>query len=166
MKKIENDFDRRSAFDDAKKILERMFPQVSKKAFYINGLKESGVLPVGMTNVAVSAVCEIEGDAVNLRIYRRPETGSYLQYKVDERRAVNKQISYIPSPRAIENHHLKHQVPEDMMERNHMSVEFIGDGKGGLKPNVQPDGTVKTYINFPDPIEEFLKKTLKRVSDT
>jgi hypothetical protein len=153
------------AFEKSKKVLEAMYPQISRRGFFISNLNEAKVLPEKMKSIAVGAVCEIAGDSLTLRSYRRPKGPSDLSYKVDEYRDVNKEILGLPSHREIKNHHIKHDVPEDMMSRNQMTFEFIFDGEGDLRPNIQPNGMITAYVNFPDPTVETIKEILAGWSD-
>lgn len=165
MKKKQNELNHK-AFEEARRRVEKAFPYGGvKKGFYIKDLKETGVLG-SMVKVAVSAVVNIVGDSLNLRTYRHPkEPGSDTRYKVDELRGINKNTVELLAGHEVPNHHISHDVPEDMMMHNNMTVEMIGDGQGGLRPNVQPDGMVKTYINFPDPTEEILRKARERAKN-
>jgi hypothetical protein len=95
-----------------------------------------------------------------MRIYRSSGKSDPL-YDVDEIRAVNKEIINQPSKSEIEDHHINHNIQEDIMRRNQLTVEFIEDGKGGFKPNTQADGTVKAFINFEDPMKEILERNKK-----
>lgn len=45
-------------------------------------------------------------------------------------------------------------IMQKWMKNNNITIEVIPDGLGGLEPNIQPDGTVKAYINFPNPIKK------------
>jgi len=161
MKKKKNKLAYKS-IEDSKNNLKKTFPHTNiKKAFYISDFKNAKLLPGGMRSVGLSAVFELYGEELNMRVYRSSGKSDPL-YDVDEIRAVNKEVINQPSKSEIENHHINHNIQEDMMKRNQLTVEFIEDGKGGFKPNTQPDGMVKAYINFPDPIEEIKKKYSKK----
>jgi hypothetical protein len=150
-------------FEEARKRVESVLPHNNiKKGFFIRDFKGASVLG-GMASVAVSAVVNIVGDSLNLRTYRLPkQTGSGLLYKVDETRGINKQKVQVLKGSEIKNHHIHHDVPEDMMQQNNVTLEVVQDGVGGLKPNVGPDGMVKAYVNFPDSTQEMLRKLVEK----
>lgn len=162
MKRKKNELNH-EVFEEARRRVEQAFPYTGiKKGFYIKDIKSTGALG-SMLKVAVSAVVNIVGDTLHLRTYRHPkEEGSQIRYKVDELRGVNKYVVEVLAGREVSNHHIEHDVPEDMMAQNNMTFEVVADGEGGLRPNVQPDGTVQAYINFPDPTEEILRQALER----
>ena len=108
----------------------------------------------------------IDGNSVNIRAYRKPtEQNTSVLYKVDEYHGVNQPSVIKPRGSQVADHHIKHDVPEDFMAQNNMSVEVVPDGRGGLRPNVQPDGMVKVYVNFPDPTEEMLRRAIERAKN-
>lgn len=142
--------------------LEASFPhQNVKKAFYVADFKNAESLPQGLRAVGLSAVFEVENDELNMRVYRSSGK-EYPIYDVDEIRSINKPVVQQPTKKEIEGHHINHEIPDDIMKRNQLTVEFIPDGKGGFKPNTQPDGMVRAFINFEDPMQEILKKHIKR----
>lgn len=144
------------SIEDSKNKLEEAFPHTNiKKPFYISDFKNAKPLPSSMRRVALSAVFELDNEQLNMRVYRSSGKSDPL-YDVDEIRAVNKEVVNQPSKREIENHHINHNIQEDIMRRNQLTVEFVEDGKGGFKPNTQADGTVKAFINFEDPIDKIL----------
>ncbi|OGZ13841.1 MAG: hypothetical protein A2942_02795 [Candidatus Lloydbacteria bacterium RIFCSPLOWO2_01_FULL_50_20] len=150
------------AFKTAKEALSKAFPQGGiKKAFYIADFKNTKSLPSSMRSVGISAVFEDADGGLNMRIYR-PSGKTDPIYDVDETRKVDGEVAHQPAKKEIENHHINHEVPDDIMARNNLTVEFVDDGKGGLRPNTQADGTVKAFINFEDPIEVMKKEMLKK----
>lgn len=149
-------------FERARLSLERICPYSIPKGFYIKDITKAKVLSKNMIAVAVSGVCEVVGDKLNLRTYRRPTDGALVQYKVDELRGVNKAAIDLPGHEEIEGHYMTQDVPDDMMARNQMTYEFVDDGNGNLVPNTQPDGTVQAYVHFPDPAEEMMKRAVER----
>jgi hypothetical protein len=60
---------------------------------------------------------------------------------------------------------MRHGVPEDIMAHNHIAIEMVPDGAGGLQPNKRPDGMMDVYINFPDPTEQILKRAMERANN-
>lgn len=161
MKKKKNKLAYKS-IEDSKNNLKKAFPNTNiKKAFYISDFKNAEPLPISMRSVGLSAVFELQDEELNMRIYRSSGKSDPL-YDVDEIRAVNKKIINQPAKSEIENHHINHNIQEDIMERNQLTVEFIEDGKGGFKPNTQVDGTVKAFINFEDPYEKMKRKLKKK----
>lgn len=163
MKKRKNDLNH-EAFEEARRRLEKSFPYGGiKKGFYIKGLKEAGILG-SRIKVAVSAVVNVVGDKLHLRTYRLPkESGSGIRYKVDEVRGVNREVVELLAGHEVPDHHITHDVPEDMMRQNNLTIEMVPDGDGGLTPNVKEDGLVQAYINIPDP-EEALRKSIEERS--
>lgn len=118
------------------------------KAFYVADPDPLNISDSSaFTNNVVSASVEIRDQQTDVRIYRKADEGIHA-YDVDEIRAVNAPVVIYPSKPEIENHHLSGTIEEDLMRRNNLSVEVVPDGKGGMKVNVQPDGTVKAFINF------------------
>lgn len=162
MKEKKNEFDRK-AFEEAWQRVETAIPYNGiKKGFYIADSKSMSVLG-GMAKVAIRAVVNIVGDSLNLRLYRLPKKDEQgLRYKVDERRGINKEKIQVLRGSEVLNHHIGHDVSEDMMVHNNITVEVVYDGAGGLKPNVGPDGMVKAYVNFPDPTPEMIKGLLAK----
>lgn len=144
-------------FERARNTLISAFPKGIKLAFYVANFKNIEELPVGMRGAGTSGVCELEGENLNMRIYR--ESGkTNPRYDVDEIRSINREITLLPSKKEIENHHINEEIRDDIMARNQLTAEFVNNGKGELKLNVQPDGTVRTFINFENPTKELIKK--------
>ena len=144
--------------ENLKRQLERAFPYGSmKKAGFIKAPE-----PLGLSEDSkfkkqfVSAAIEIRNEDANVRVYRKPDPGDKHDYDVDEIRSANKRVVTQPAKSEISDHWLKGSIPNDLMGRNNLSVELVPDGVGGLKPNVQPDGTVMAFINFMDdlPLDE------------
>lgn len=162
MKQKRNKLDK-EVFEDARKSVKAAFPHEGIKiGFFTHDVPGASVFG-GIAKVAKSALMTIVGDSVNIRAYREP-TQSILgvRYKVDEYQGVN-QSSVVKFPGSqVSNHYIPHNIEKDMIEQNNMSVEVVPDGHGRLKPNVQPDGMVKAYINFPDPTEEILRRVQER----
>jgi len=134
--------------------------------FYTNDPKGASVSG-GIAKVAESVLMNIVGDAVNIRAYRKP-VGSVqgVLLKVDEYQGVNTEsIVKLPGSEVM-NHYIYHDASNDMMDQNHMTIEVVPDGNGGLKPNVQSNGMVKAYVNFPDPTEEILRQVRERNKDS
>jgi hypothetical protein len=151
-------------FEEARKRVETAFPhQGVKKGFYIEDPKASGVFGDWLAK-AGRVVANIVEDKVNLRMYRSPEgkAAAGVQYKVDERRGVNKEVIEIIDGSEVEDHHIKHNVPEDMMSQNNMTVRMIPDGVGGLKVDTDENGMVQTYVNFPSPTPESIWEILRK----
>lgn len=147
-------------FTKAREKLLTMFPQVSKKAFYISNFKNSKVFPKGWVDTYESIIGEITRNPFILRAHRKLEGVSLVKYKVDELNIETKK--WRATHNKIKGHRIENNISEDMMERNQMTVDFISDDNGNLKPNIQPDGMVKVYINFPDPIEELKRSLVKK----
>lgn len=146
-------------FEKARERVKTAFPYNNvKMGFFMNDPAGTSIFG-GIAKVAKTVLMNIVGDSINIRAYREPtEKNTSILYKVDEYQGVN-QVSVIkPRGSQFRDHHIKHDVPEDMMKQNNMTIEVIPDGVGGLKPNVQSDGMVKAYINFPDPMEEILQR--------
>ncbi|MDB5244910.1 MAG: hypothetical protein JWN90_15 [Parcubacteria group bacterium] len=147
-------------FQASKDKLEAAFPhQNLKKAFYVADFKNAESLPQSLRTVGLSAVFEVENEELNMRVYRSSGK-QYPIYDVDEIRSINKTVIKQPSKKEIEDHHINQEIPDNIMKRNQLTVEFVADGKGGFKPNTQPDGTVKAFINFEDPMGAIRKKYL------
>jgi len=153
-------------FEEARQRVKAAFPYEGlKMGFFTNDPAGASVFG-GIAKVAKTVLMNIVGDSVNIRAYREPtEQSASILYKVDEYRGVNQTSMIKPRGSQVPNHHIKHDVPEDMMEQNNMSIEVVPDGLGGLKPNVQPDGMVNTYVNFPDPTAEILRRALERAQN-
>jgi hypothetical protein len=119
-----------------------------KTAFYINDPE-----PLKLTDSKTfrenfaGAVGEVRADSVNLRIYRDADEGEH-DFDVDEIRGANKVLVTQPAKTQIEDHHLTGTLPVDLMNRNNLSVEAVSDGRGGMRLNIRPDGTVPAFINF------------------
>ena len=155
-----------SIFGAAREALEKAFPyQGLKRGFFIKDFKNVDAFPQGMRDKASGAVVESRGSVLTLRVYRDSDE-AHLKHDVDEYRAVDRAVIDQPAKGDIENHHITHSQEEDMMARNHMTVEYVSDGKGGIQPNIGPDGMVQTYVNFPDPTEEILRRAKERGEDT
>jgi len=150
-------------FEEARQRIKTAFPYEGLKiGFFTNDPAGAGVFG-GIAKVAKTVLMNIVDGSVNIRAYREPtEQNTGILYKVDEYRDVNHMDIIKPRGSRVPNHHIKHNVPDDMMEQNNMSVEIVPDGRGGLKPNVQPDGMVKTYVNFPDPTKEILRSAIEQ----
>ena len=156
MERRKNDLDHKM-FEETRRRVEAEFPYGVKKGFYIKDFKGASVLG-GMAKVAVSAVVNIVGDSLHLRTYREPKSSiAGVRYKVDERRDINKEEIVVLRGSEVSNHYIPHEVPEDMMAHNNITIEVVYDGAGGLKPNIAPDGTAPAYINFSDPMPETLR---------
>jgi hypothetical protein len=153
-------------FEKARERVKAAFPYDNvKMGFFTNDPAGASVFG-GIAKVAKTVLMNIVGDSVDIRAYREPtDHNTSVLYKVDEYRGVNQASVVKPRGSQVPNHHILHDVPEDMMEQNNMTVEVVPDGVGGLKPNVQPDGTVKAYINFPDPTEEMLRRVVERAKN-
>lgn len=153
-------------FEEAQRRVKTAFPYGGLKiGFFTNDPAGASVFG-GIAKVAKTVLMNIVGDSVNIRAYRKPtKQSTSVLYKVDEYRGVNQASVVKPRGSQVPNHHILHDVPEDMMEQNNMTVEVVPDGVGGLKPNVQPDGMVKAYINFPDPTEEMLRRAIENNED-
>jgi hypothetical protein len=149
-------------FENARVSLELQFPGIQKKAFYIAEAKETAALPAKMREQIDGAVGEIAGDSLRLRTYRLPREASTVRYKIDEIEDVNKILIDYTHHDEIENHYISQDIPDDMMDRNQMTLEYVSDDQGNLRPNVQSDGTIKTYINFPDPTAESIQSILAK----
>lgn len=154
MRKKKNPLDPK-IFEKARERVETAFPYEGvKKGFYVADPKGASVFGA-MLEKATSVVVNIVGDSLNLRLYRPPESSILgVRFKVDERRGINKSSIEIPKGHEVQDHHIPHDVPEDMMRQNNMTIEMVPDGEGGLKPNTDSNGMVKTYINFPDPRQD------------
>ena len=132
--------------------------------FYTNDPQGASVFG-GIAKVAKTVLMNIVGDSVDIRAYRKPaKPGTDVVFKVDEYKDVNKNTTPKLPGSQVQDHYIKHEATDDMMEQNNMSIEVVPDGLGGLKPNVQPDGMVKVYINFPDPMEEIRRRAFERAS--
>lgn len=151
MNKKRNKFNQ-GVFERAKLSLEGLYPQFDKKAFYVKNPQESG-LPKSMLAVAVSMVCGIVGEKLNLRTYRKPKEVTSTTYKIDEIHGVNKAVVDLPEHKHIDDHYIEDEISEDIMRRNQMTFEYKYDDNGELVPNIQPDGMITTLVNFPDPVE-------------
>ncbi len=149
MKKKENDFNFK-AFNNAKEALFRLFPSVDKKAFFISDFKKSGLIKnPKLLNQAVSGICELVNErlSLSLRIYR----GSGKidpKYDVDEVWDIDKEIKLVPNKGEIDDHHINCEISEDTMKRNQLTVEYVVDKEGNLRPNIQNNGMIKAFINF------------------
>ena len=153
-------------FEKARERVKTAFPYDNvKMGFFTNDPAGASVFG-GIAKVAKTVLMNIVGDSVNIRAYREPtEQNTSVLYKVDEYQGVNQASVVKPRGSQVPDHHIQHDVPEDMMKQNNMTVEVVPDGVGGLKPNVQPDGMVKAYINFPDPMEEILRRANERAKN-
>ncbi|MDE2218724.1 MAG: hypothetical protein KGJ58_04785 [Patescibacteria group bacterium] len=153
-------------FEKARERVKAAFPYDNvKMGFFTNDPAGASVFG-GIAKVAKTVLMNIVGDSVNIRAYREPtKQNTSVLYKVDEYRGVNQDSVVKPRGSQVSDHHIQHDVPEDMMKQNNMSIEVVPDGAGGLKPNVQPDGMVKAYINFPDPTEEMLRRAKERAKN-
>jgi hypothetical protein len=153
-------------FEDALQRVKAAFPYEGlKMGFFTNDPAGASVFG-GIAKVAKSVLMNIDGNSVNIRSYREPkEQNTSVLYKVDEYRHVNQPSVIKPRGSQVSDHHIKHDVAEDFMAQNNMTVEVVPDGQGGLRPNVQPDGMVKTYVNFPDPTEEMLRNAIERAQN-
>ena len=153
-------------FEKARERVKTAFPYNNvKMGFFTNDPAGASVFG-GIAKVAKTVLMNIVGDSVNIRAYREPtEQNTSVLYKVDEYQGVNQASVVKPRGSQVPDHHIQHDVPEDMMKQNNMTIEVVPDGVGGLKPNVQPDGMVKAYINFPDPMEEILRRANERAKN-
>jgi len=153
-------------FEKARERVKAAFPYDNvKMGFFTNDPAGASVFG-GIAKVAKTVLMNIVGDSVTIRAYRKPtEQNTSVLYKVDEYQGVNQASVVKPRGSQVPDHHIKHDVPEDMMKQNNMTVEVVPDGVGGLKPNVQPDGMVKAYINFPDPTEEILRRAVEQTKN-
>ncbi len=153
-------------FEKARERVKTAFPYNNvKMGFFTNDPAGASVFG-GIAKVAKTVLMNIVGNSVNIRAYREPtEQNTSVLYKVDEYQGVNQASVVKPRGSQVPDHHIQHDVPEDMMKQNNMTIEVVPDGVGGLKPNVQPDGMVKAYINFPDPMEEILRRANERAKN-
>ena len=153
-------------FEKARERVKTAFPYNNvKMGFFTNDPAGASVFG-GIAKVAKTVLMNIVGDSVNIRAYREPtEQNTSVLYKVDEYQGVNQASVVKPRGSQVPDHHIQHDVPEDMMKQNNMTIEVVPDGVGGLKPNVQPDGMVKAYINFPDPMEEILRRAKEQAKN-
>lgn len=152
-------------FEEARKDVKASFPyEVVRIGFFTHDPAGASVFG-GIAKVAKSVLMTIVGDSVNIRAYREPVSSvEGVLYKVDEYHGVNHaNVIKIPGSQ-VPNHYIPHDIEKDMIEQNNMSVEVVPDGHGNLKPNVQPDGMVKAYVNFPDPTEEILRQAMERAA--
>ena len=152
-------------FENARQRIRAAFPYEGLKiGFYTEDPQGASVFG-GIAKVAKAVLMNIVGDSVDIRAYRKPaKQGTDIIFKVDEYKGVNKEITPKLHGSRVQDHYIKHEAVEDMMEQNNMSIEVIPDGLGGLKPNVQPDGMVKAYINFPDPMKEIQRRAMERAT--
>ena len=155
-----------SVFEDARQRVKAAFPHEGLKlGFYTNDPQGASVFG-GIAKVAKTVLMNIVGDSVDIRAYREPtKPGTDVVFKVDEYKGVNKNTTPKLPGSQVRDHYIKHDATDDMMEQNNMSVEVVPDGLGGLKPNIQSDGTVKAYINFPDPTEKILRQAMRRAEN-
>ena len=155
-----------TVFEEARQRVKAAFPYENvKMGFFTNDPAGASVFG-GIAKVAKTVLMNIVGDSVNIRAYRKPtEQNTSVLYKVDEYRGINQADVVKPRGSQVSDHHIQHDVPEDMMKQNNMTIEVVPDGFGGLKPNVQSDGMVKAYINFSDPIEEMKRSALERAQN-
>ncbi len=153
-------------FEKARERVKIAFPYNNvKMGFFTNDPAGASVFG-GIAKVAKTVLMNIVGDSVNIRAYREPtEQNTSVLYKVDEYQGVNQASVVKPRGSQVPDHHIQHDVPEDMMKQNNMTIEVVPDGVGGLRPNVQPDGMVKAYINFPDPMEEILRRAKEQAKN-
>src|SRR3989344_114140 len=153
-------------FEKARERVKTAFPYEGlKMGFFTNDPAGASVFG-GIAKVAKTVLMNIVGDSVNIRAYREPkEQSTGVLYKVDEYRGVNRAGVVKPKGAETPDHHLRHDIEKNMMEQNNMTVEVVPDGHGGLKPNVQPDGMVRAYINFHDPTEEIVQRARERAEN-
>jgi len=152
-------------FEKAKEKLLNIFPQVSKKSFYVSNFKDSKVFPNKETNTYEAVVGDVTRNPLILRAYRKnkDKKKSSILYKVDELNTHTKR--WRQTHKKIKDHGIKHSVFDDMMKQSEMTVDFISDdGGGNLKPNIQPNGMVNVYVNFPDPMEEIKQNIIKKMN--
>lgn len=166
MKRRANDDLNPSVFGEALQRVKNAFPYGGINLGFFTHDPAGASVFGGIAKTAKSVLMSIRGDSVDIRAYREPKIpNATVLYKVDETRGANKAVVVIPEGHEIPDHHISHDIQEDMMRQNNMSVEMVPDGKGGLMPNVQPDGTVEAYINFPDPTEEILRRARERAQN-
>lgn len=134
-----------------------------KIGFYTHDPEGAGVFG-GIAKVAKSVLMNIVENTVHIRAYRKPAKPSKdVLWKVDEYRNVDQPSMKKLRGSRFSDHHIKHDIPTDMMKRNNLNIEVVPDGRGGLQPNIQHNGMVKAYINFPDANEETLRRAEERV---
>lgn len=152
-------------FEDARQRVKAAFPYEGlKMGFYTEDPQGASVFG-GIAKVAKTVLMNIVGDSVDIRSYRKPaKPGTTVVFKIDEYKGVNKNTTPKIPGSQVRDHYIKHEATDDMMEQNNMSIEVVPDGLGGLKPNIQPDGMVKAYINFPDPMEEIRRHAMERAT--
>ena len=162
MKPRRNKLDK-EVFEDARKDVKAAFPYEGiKMGFFTHDPAGASVFG-GIAKVAKSVLMTIVGDSVNIRAYREPTQSTLgVRYKVDEYQGVNQASVVKLHGSQVPNHYIPHDIEKEMIDQNNMSVEVVPDGQGRLKPNVQPDGMVKAYVNFPDPTEEILRQAQER----
>ena len=141
-------------FADLNGKIKAMFPQGNMKLGMHT--EASNLYSIGYIKnknmYAVSASVELEGDDVNLRIFR-PGADEGPTYKIDMITSVNKTISRI-SPKSDFDHYIYTDIPENIMGRNNISVKFILDNDGNLVPKRDENGMLEAFINFPDPFQD------------
>lgn len=153
-------------FEEAAQRFKSVFPYEGiKMGFYSDDPQGASVFG-GIAKVAKTVLMSISGNSINIRAYREPKQSvKGVLFKVDEYRNVDQPIIEQLDGSEVLNHHIGHNAYEDMMTQNQMTFESVPDGAGGLKPNIRPDGTVKTYVNFPDPTSEMLRDLSKRTAN-
>lgn len=164
MKPKRNKLDK-EVFEEARKEVKAVFPYEGIKIGFFTHDSAGASVFGGIAKVAKSVLMTIIGDSVNIRAYREPVSSiKGVLYKVDEYHGANhSKLVKLPGS-DVPNHYIPHDIEKDMIEQNNMSVEVVPDGYGRLMPNVQSDGMVKAYVNFPDPTEEMLRRARDRAA--
>ena len=138
-------------FKDIKLKLQSLFPQGNMKiGMHTDALNLYDIGYIQDKNMqAVSACVGVEEDRVSLRIFRPSPEGP--TYKVDMITCVDQSVKTIISKSKFD-HYIYTDIPENIMGRNHISIEFVLDENKNFVPKLDDKGMMKAFINFEDPV--------------
>jgi len=150
MTKINKKFNKhRKLFAGFDKKLRKMFPQ--KNIRLALHTPADNLFKIGYVKNpkmhAVSASVEFRDEDISLGLFRPGENGP--TYKVDMIGGLNKELKYKIDESKFD-HYIYTDIPEDIMRRNNISIEYEIDQKGNFVPKKDSKGTIRAFINFED----------------